>query len=78
MITESSITGQEQKFMMADFADFRALVSKTCIWKWDWAVGPVQKCYCNQELNGHFVHRVFYRKSNVVLLVENGTCTKTF
>ena len=30
-----SITGQEQKLMMADFADFRALVSKTCIWNGD-------------------------------------------
>ena len=35
MITESSITEQEQKLMMADFADFRALVSKTCIWNGD-------------------------------------------
>ena len=78
MITESSITGQEQKLMMADFADFRALVSKTCIWNGDWALGPVQKCYCNQELDKQFVHIVFCRKSNVVLLVENGTCTKTF
>ena len=73
-----SITGQEQKLMMADFADFRALVSKTCIWNGDWALGPVQKCYCDQELDRQFVHRVFCTKSNVVLLVENGTCTKTF
>ena len=54
-----SITGQEQKLMMADFADFRALVSKTCIWNGDWALGPVQKCYCDQELDRQFVHRVF-------------------
>ena len=51
MITESSITGQEQKLMIADFADFRVLVSKTCIWNGDWALGPVQKCYCDQELD---------------------------